>query len=77
MPSFARQPNRTSRAYFNRYALFRLYHFTNGRYVLYVRRQAKHKTASPLIVETAEEEGGLYDSYRTLDALQSWRRPQD
>lgn len=38
--------------------------------------EAKHKSASPLIIETADKKGGLYDSYRTLDSLQSWRRPE-
>eukprot|EP00903_Cladosiphon_okamuranus_P016016 g14788.t1 len=38
--------------------------------------EAKHKSASPLIVEASELDGGLYEVYRSLDALQSWRRPE-
>lgn len=38
--------------------------------------QAKHKNASPLIVEAAELDGGLYELYRSLDTLQTWRRPE-
>eukprot|EP00752_Nemacystus_decipiens_P013496 g11955.t1 len=38
--------------------------------------EAKHKNASPLIVEASEVDGGLYDLYHSLDALQSWRRPE-
>ncbi|CAN0477514.1 unnamed protein product [Ectocarpus sp. 12 AP-2014] len=35
----------------------------------------KHKEASPLIVEASEKDGGLYEVYRSLEAMQSWRRP--
>lgn len=45
-------------------------------YFFCVRGQAKHKHASPLIIEAAEEDGGLYDIYHTLDAMQMWKRPK-
>ncbi|CAM9565176.1 unnamed protein product [Ectocarpus sp. 8 AP-2014] len=35
----------------------------------------KHKAASPLIVEASEKDDGLYEVYRSLEAMQSWRRP--
>ncbi|CBJ48553.1 conserved unknown protein [Ectocarpus siliculosus] len=35
----------------------------------------KHKDASPLIVEASEKDGGLYEVYRSLEVMQSWRRP--
>ncbi|CAM9345981.1 unnamed protein product [Scytosiphon promiscuus] len=38
--------------------------------------EAKHQSASPLIVQVSEADGGLYDTYRSLDALQTWRKPE-
>lgn len=39
--------------------------------------QAKHKQASPIIVETSNRDGGLYEIYRSLDGMQTWRRPEE
>lgn len=38
--------------------------------------QSKHQNAAPLIVEAAEVDGGLYDTYHSMLALQTWRRPE-